>query len=77
MRPIYNTKPFSKWLRKKLVDHDLLVYSMAKELRIAPKTIYYHLNGEHSPTFAMVVMYCWYFNDGDDPREIWQMIEEG
>ena len=76
MRPTYNLIPFSRWLRNKIYSHDILVYPMASDIGVSPKTIYNHMNGIHAPTFPIIVAYCWYFNDGDDPREIWKMIEE-
>lgn len=65
---------FSRWLRNKIVLHDKTVSSMAIKLHMDKRTIYRHLNATVAPTFAMVVAYCWYFNDGDDPINIWNLI---
>lgn len=70
-------KAFSRWLQDKIFSRDLMIYPMARDLRIAPRTIYHHMKGDCNPTFAMVVLYCWYFCDGDDPLDIWKLVEEG
>lgn len=79
MRIKPNTK-FGKWLFKKFTSNDLAVHDFADDIHSSPKTIYNHLLGKVRPTFIYVVTYCWYFQeyfaDGDDPYEIWGLVEE-
>ena len=67
---------FSDWLKDKMSIHQTLVYSMAKKLRVSPKVIYRNCSGETLPRFSTVIAYCWYFGDGDDPEEVWELVED-
>lgn len=76
MRVRKNTKAFSIWLRKRVVEKGDSVCKIADAIHVGERNIYRHMNGENAPTFPMVVTYCWYFGKGDDPEDIWNLMEE-
>lgn len=67
---------FGRWLYKNLRETDCSINELAEALRMAPKTIYRHLNGKMKPSFTSVVAYCWYFENDDYPEDIWDMVKE-
>lgn len=73
--------PFGEWLYKRMVSHGVMVYELAEVLHTSAKTIYNHLKNKFNPTFSHVVMYCWYFNryfdEQDDPIDIWEELIKG
>lgn len=69
--------PFSQWLWDKINGRpEINKTTMADDLHMSRQNLFAQLRGEKKPTFCYVITYCWYFNDGDDPVDIWKLVQE-
>lgn len=66
---------FGWWLAERLDEYGLSMRTMAADMHLSRRVIRHHLAKERKPSFQTIVTYCWYFDEGDDPDEIWEMVE--
>lgn len=74
-RPPYGEGTFGTWLESKLYETDMLVKDVAIGIGVRPETVSNHLHGKTRPTFTIIVAYCWFFGNKDNPAQVWRLIE--
>lgn len=67
---------FMRWLSNEMRKHNMVRDDLADILHMDKGTVTRHRLGQVMPHFSYVVAYCYAFNDGTDPEDIWNLVQE-
>lgn len=64
------------WLADRMDERGESTLDVARGLHCSKGTVMDHVSGKTPCGFRWVCAYCWWFNKGDDPDDIWQKMTE-
>lgn len=67
---------FGNWLYDNVIRTDKSITEIAIDLMMDNHMIGKHIAKKGKPRFATIIAYCWYFDNNDDPYDIWNLVEK-